>query len=181
MGLFLILAVGAVLVGCRMASCAPSVEESAAPSFPHAAFPTAKRLAVPSIAAHVMIARATPPRQEMRPETETPPAAEASDNAATADAGQQKLEVEAEGDPDIGRAPLTVHFNVGAPDEADDSACEWSFDDGSPPTHGRAVSHTYAQSGEFMARLTVTLSDGRAATRDVPIQVDESQEVPETE
>lgn len=162
------LALGVTWMGCRLASCGGPGTDGPPPQFQRAALPTAGRLTVPTFAGGVIAVRSTPSPVDQfgdAPETPLPDAT-----------NTPEVTVEIDADPDLGRAPLTVRFNVVAPDGIEDNACEWTFDDGSPPRHGRTVSHTYTQTGGFTARVTVTLSDGRRTTKEAPIQVDEPEE-----
>jgi len=76
----------------------------------------------------------------------------------------------AKADPTIGLAPLPVSFTAAAtdPDAGDTVDYSWDFGDGSPVSTEQNPSHTYAQAGDYTAKLTV--SDGEAtATRNVQV------------
>jgi cytochrome c len=72
--------------------------------------------------------------------------------------------------PTIGLAPLPVNFTAAAtdPDAGDTVTYSWDFGDGSPASTQQNPSHTYAEPGDYTAKLTV--SDGEAtATRNVQV------------
>jgi cytochrome c len=76
----------------------------------------------------------------------------------------------AKADPTIGLAPLPVSFTGAAtdPDAGDTVTYSWDFGDGSAASSEQNPSHTYAEPGDYTAKLTV--SDGEAtATRNVPV------------
>jgi PKD repeat protein len=76
----------------------------------------------------------------------------------------------AKADPTIGFAPLPVSFTAAAtdPDAGDTLTYSWDFGDGSPASTEQNPTHTYAQAGDYTAKLTV--SDGKAAaTRSVQV------------
>jgi cyclophilin family peptidyl-prolyl cis-trans isomerase len=67
-------------------------------------------------------------------------------------------------DEEGGVVPRTLRFDAGASSDQDGSivSYEWDFGDGSLPGSGVITEYTYAQSGRFTVRLTVT--DDRGAT-----------------
>jgi PKD repeat protein len=75
--------------------------------------------------------------------------------------------------PDVGAAPLTVHFVAVIDDEEIPGPLRflWEFGDGSRDV-SNPTSHTYRRPGEYTALLTVTNGVGQWAQRDVMIQVD---------
>ena len=69
--------------------------------------------------------------------------------------------------PPSGVAPLTVNFSgVGSSDpDGDQLSYAWDFGDGSAQQTGQTATHTYADSGSYTARLTVSDGRGRSATK----------------
>lgn len=77
-------------------------------------------------------------------------------------------------DRDSGPAPLEVAFDGTASTDPEDAALayEWDFDgDGTTDATTATASHSYAATGVFDARLTVTDPDGKTGTTTVPITV----------
>ncbi len=85
---------------------------------------------------------------------------------------EEGFDVSVDADPDIGPAPLTVHFSaVLDEDVSGPFYYQWDFGDG-----GRDVTnpttHTYRFPGEYTATLVVTNPQAQSAHADVEIQVD---------
>jgi len=79
--------------------------------------------------------------------------------------------------PSSGTAPLTVQFDASGSNDPDgDSITQYAFDfgDGSAPVtqSNPVISHTYSQSGEYEATLTVTDSKGLASKNSASLRVD---------
>ena len=67
--------------------------------------------------------------------------------------------------PDGGPPPLSVAFDASAARDSDGSITSYDWDFGSGTTgSGQTVEHTYAESGAYDVRLTVTDDDGSQAT-----------------
>jgi PKD repeat protein len=90
-----------------------------------------------------------------------------------ADAG---FDVEADADPDIGTAPLTVQFSAAVDEDIPRPlSFQWDFGDGGRDASNPTV-HTYRTPGTYTATLTVTNGVGRVARRAVEIQVDSREQ-----
>ncbi|HEY1106273.1 MAG TPA: ThuA domain-containing protein, partial [Agromyces sp.] len=77
-------------------------------------------------------------------------------------------------DRDSGQAPLAVAFDGSASTDPENAALAyaWDFDgDGTTDATTAAATHSYAETGVFDARLTVTDPDGKTGTTTVPITV----------
>lgn len=72
--------------------------------------------------------------------------------------------------PTIGEAPLTVSFDGGGSSDADGSisSYDWNFGDGAVGS-GMSVDHTYTNTGQFTAVLTVTDDAGSTVSASVMI------------
>jgi PKD repeat protein/plastocyanin len=77
----------------------------------------------------------------------------------------------ASANPTIGFAPLPVQFTGAAtdPDQGDTVSYSWDFGDGSAASTEQNPSHTYAQAGDYTAKLTVSDGEGGTATRNVQV------------
>jgi cytochrome c len=79
--------------------------------------------------------------------------------------------VDASADPVEGEEPLDVTFAGDVRDpEGENVTYEWDFDDGSTG-QGANVTHTYADSGRYVATLTATDASGASATDKVLVNV----------
>ncbi len=82
------------------------------------------------------------------------------------------IAIDIDADPDIGLAPLSVHFSaVLGRQPAGQLSYQWDFGDGSQDT-SNPTSHTYSEPGQYTTTLTVTDDGGQSGTHDVLIQVD---------
>ena len=98
-----------------------------------------------------------------------PPVEPAPDAAATPERG---LDVEVYADPDVGVAPLTVHFSAMMDDVPEATTFLWAFGDGDTTTGQSTAEHRYGAPGEYRASLTVATTAGQQVTREVVIQID---------
>ncbi|MCC7376889.1 MAG: PKD domain-containing protein [Verrucomicrobiales bacterium] len=75
--------------------------------------------------------------------------------------------------PTTGTAPLIVNFNGSTSWDSDGSIVGyvWSFGDGTPNGSGASLQHTYQNTGNYAARLTVTDDRGGTSSQTVNIQV----------
>jgi PKD repeat protein len=99
----------------------------------------------------------------------------------TIEVTDEGFDLDVDNDPDIGTAPLSVHFSAMLDDDLPQPVSfRWEFGDGtldfSNPTQ-----HTYTKAGEYTARVLVTDGRGRVARREVEIQVDPHEEQDEAE
>jgi cytochrome c len=78
--------------------------------------------------------------------------------------------------PTSGAAPLAVQFSSAGSRDPDGQAITfaWTFGDGGTSTEANPA-HTYTSNGNFTAQLTVTDSEGRSATANVPVTVGNTQ------
>jgi len=85
---------------------------------------------------------------------------------------QDALDIDIEAVPDIGHAPLTVHFSavLTNPPSAPLSY-DWDFGDAGHATEN-PTTHTYTAAGQYTATLAVSDSTGQLGEGDVEIQVD---------
>jgi hypothetical protein len=131
-----------------------------------------KGVAQPARASSPLSARALHPTA---PSREPTPAAE----PGRLDAGRvgpaaepaASLTVEIEADPDIGRAPLMVHFRALLEGGTGPFTYAWDFGDGGHDT-GSAATYTYELPGSYTATLVVTDSLGASGHQEVGVQVD---------
>ena len=84
----------------------------------------------------------------------------------------QRPDVELTATPSSGTAPLDVAFSATATDPEGDEPLSyaWQFGDGGTAT-GPTASHTYAEVGDYTARVTVTDARGAAALATTTIEV----------
>jgi PKD repeat protein len=102
-------------------------------------------------------------------------------NEESIDVDEDGFDLEIEADPDVGPAPLTTRFSaVIDEDEPGPFYYSWDFGDGGRDA-SNPTAHTYRVAGTYTATLTATNAQGQQSTRDVEIQVDPHQDVPETE
>jgi PKD repeat protein len=82
----------------------------------------------------------------------------------------------ADGDPDVGPAPLTVQFMLSDPFmELIDPDIQWDFGDGSPPSNERNPKHVYERPGKYTARVVVKeFEDEDEDTLDIVVQEPEA-------
>ncbi len=79
-------------------------------------------------------------------------------------------------DKTIGRPPLLVQFDGSASHDTDGGSIvkyEWDFDNDNviDSTSGAIVSHTYAASGDFVCKLTVTDNENKTASATVALHI----------
>ena len=75
-----------------------------------------------------------------------------------------------------GNAPLTVNFDANASRDADDNivSYEWDFNnDGVIDAEGSTTSFTYAEKGDYTARLNITDADGLSSKATVQVRAGE--------
>ncbi|MFF5230826.1 ThuA domain-containing protein [Dactylosporangium sp. NPDC000521] len=87
-------------------------------------------------------------------------------------AGDRAPIAQAAADPTSGLAPLAVHFSSAGSRDPDGQQITfaWAFGDGGTSTEPNPT-HTYTSNGNFTAQLTVTDSEGRSGTANVPVTV----------
>ena len=87
-------------------------------------------------------------------------------------AGDRAPIAQATAAPTSGIAPLAVQFSSAGSRDPDGQAITfaWSFGDGGTSTEANPT-HTYTTNGNFTAQLTVTDSEGRSGTANVPVTV----------
>jgi PKD domain-containing protein len=83
------------------------------------------------------------------------------------------LTVQIDAEPDIGRAPLNVHFEALVGGDGDSLQYQWDFGDGGSDDQN-PTTHKYAAPGAYTATLTVTDAAGRTGREQAGIQVDPS-------
>jgi len=76
-----------------------------------------------------------------------------------------------EAKPSSGAAPLKVAFTADPPGDVSDAFYTWQFGDGSPPSTGQAVSHTFAKPGLYKVLLKVSNSSGTLGEDELRIKV----------
>lgn len=100
----------------------------------------------------------------------------AAPTEATADdAYEDSLVLLADGEPDVGPAPLTVQFEVESlvVDEISGAQYTWNFGDGSPKSNEARPKHTYEKPGEYTATIQVVDGSGEHGWDEVDIFVEE--------
>ncbi|HXQ21927.1 MAG TPA: PKD domain-containing protein [Candidatus Acidoferrales bacterium] len=103
--------------------------------------------------------------------TVTGPDIEESDDVSI-EVTEEGFDVDIEADPDIGTAPLAVHFAAVLDDDlVGPFYYQWDFGDGAHDVTS-PTTHTYRDPGQYTATLTVTNSQGQLGRKDVDIQVD---------
>lgn len=78
--------------------------------------------------------------------------------------------VTATANPATGTAPLTVHFTAATSGGISPLTYRWTFGDGSSAS-GASVSHTYSDSGAYIATVVVTDDRGRSDSTSVTVTV----------
>ena len=132
----------------------------------------------PAAAPLTPTAASTPPqRAQLRPtvaapaeptaETRVPPIVQ----ERPAPEGARPISVEADAVPDIGKAPLVVHFDARVDAGADSYECEWDFGDGTTAT-GNPVEHEFTAPGSYTVKVHVTTSGGATGSYPVGVEVD---------
>ena len=120
---------------------------------------------------------------QVRPAPPVAPAAPARAGSAQAPPNPSPhfVIVFAEADPEVGPAPLSVHFTVFQPpqQDLDEPRYEWDFGDGSPRSNKKSPTHVYERPGRYTAHLKVTDAEGVADDDDVEIQVGEPRAQPD--
>lgn len=131
--------------------------------------PRAQR-AVPPLPRAEIVRRELPATPAGAVSAPSPPVAYASSPDPVA--AEPVLDVAIDADPDIGRVPLDVFFELVVLGDGSADRVLWDFGDGSSAA-GPRVSHTYSEPGTFVATvLAEDLSRGVQGTCDVIIQVD---------
>jgi PKD repeat protein len=103
--------------------------------------------------------------------TATGPDVDESDEVSI-DVTEEGFDVDIEADPDIGGAPLTVHFSAVLDDDlVGPFYYQWDFGDGSHDV-SNPTNHTYRAAGQYTATLAVTNAQGQVGRKDIEIQVD---------
>jgi PKD repeat protein len=99
------------------------------------------------------------------------PGAEESDEVSI-EVSEEGFDVSIDADPDIGKAPLTVHFSAVVDDDQPGALhYQWDFGDGGRDA-SNPTTHTYRAPGEYTASCGVTSSQGQTGHEEVEIQVD---------
>lgn len=82
---------------------------------------------------------------------------------------------DATADPTSGEVPLTVNFDASGSTDPNDDIAEyvWRFDDGSPPTRGQQVEHTFTRPGDYTVEVTVVDEQSNRDTATVQITVED--------
>jgi PKD repeat protein/type 1 glutamine amidotransferase len=80
-------------------------------------------------------------------------------------------------DPQWQAAGDAVAFSIG---KSGGVAYEWDFGDGSEPSDERSPTHTYAEAGEYDAKLTVTYADGETASKTIEVIASDDGAAPVT-
>ncbi len=97
--------------------------------------------------------------------------AEDSDEV-TIQVSEEGFDVSIDADPDIGKAPLIVHFSAVLDDDLPGPFYyQWDFGDGARDVTN-PTTHTYQTAGEYTATCVVTNSEGQTGHEEVTIQVD---------
>jgi PKD repeat protein len=106
--------------------------------------------------------------------------AEDSDDV-TVEVSEEGFDVSIDADPDIGKAPLTVHFSAVLDDDLPGPFYyQWDFGDGARDV-ANPTTHTYRMAGEYTTTCMVTNSQGQVGHEEVEIQVDPTGEDQETQ
>ncbi len=165
--------VGLVFAAMSIVAC--THDEAPTPA-PEKAAAVSPRAAVPSplLRRSPRIPEAPRAAAAETPEVTAGEPAEAEEAAAVG-SPTSTIAIDIDADPDIGLAPLSVHFSaVLGRQPAGQLSYQWDFGDGSQDT-SNPTSHTYSEPGEYTATLTVTDDSGQSGTHDVLIQVDAPQ------
>ncbi len=155
------------IVACTHDEAPPPASEEALAVSPRAAIPSPLLRRSPRIpeAPRAAAAAAETPAVNAGEPT-------AAQNAAAVGSPTSAIPIDIDADPDIGLAPLSVHFSaVLGRQPAGQLSYQWDFGDGSQDT-SNPTSHTYSEPGEYTATLTVTDDSGQSGAHDVLIQVD---------
>jgi hypothetical protein len=82
----------------------------------------------------------------------------------------------AEGDPDWGEAPLTVHFTVESliMDQMNEPKFTWNFGDGSPESQEAKPVHTYEKPGNYAVTIKIVDATGETGWDELDIDVTEA-------
>lgn len=82
----------------------------------------------------------------------------------------------AEGDPDWGEAPLTVHFSVESliMDQMNEPKFTWNFGDGSAESQEAKPVHTYAKPGNYAVTIKIVDATGETGWDELDIDVTEA-------
>jgi hypothetical protein len=113
-------------------------------------------------------AAAAAPQQQ---EPAAAPAAEEGDEEIDEDA----LVLLAEGEPDIGPAPLKVAFTVESllDETMKEPKYTWDFGDGSPVSNEAGPTHVYEKPGSYTASIRIVDKDGQLGWDEVDVEVEE--------
>jgi PKD repeat protein len=88
----------------------------------------------------------------------------------------------ADAEPDYGEPPLNVHFSVDYECTEGSATVSWDFGDNSGSSSDDNPTHTYRETGEYTAVVTVTTADGASATDEIDVTVEsEDGGVPDVE
>ncbi len=146
-----VIALSACLGGCEQEQAAPpqkAVSATAAPAAPAAPAP-------PTAMA-------------------TAPAAAAAPAAPAEDSYDDELVLLAEGDPEVGEAPLKTRFSAESlvfDEMPGDAKYTWDFGDGSPVSHEATPTHTFEKVGEYVVSVEVVVGSGEKGSDEVDIEV----------
>lgn len=105
------------------------------------------------------------------------PTVAATPASAEEDPYDDSLVLLAEGNPDVGPAPLVVQFEVDSLviDEISGGRYTWDFGDGSPKSNEARPSHTYEKPGDYTATVGVVDANGEHGWDEVDISVEEPE------
>jgi len=104
---------------------------------------------------------------------QTPPVGGPPADTEAEEADEGDCIVIGDASPDYGSPPLEVEFSAEAECSTGQPKYKWDFGDGSAPSADPNATHTYANSGEYTAVVTVTGPDGSTSTDEIDITVEE--------
>lgn len=122
---------------------------------------------------------APPPAQPAAPGAAAPAApqqaAPAAPDEADEEVDEDALVLLAEGEPDMGAAPLEVAFTVESllDETMKEPKYNWEFGDGSPVSHEANPKHVYEKPGSYTATIRIVDADGQLGWDEVDIEVEE--------
>lgn len=101
------------------------------------------------------------------------PVPAATTASAAAEEDEDALVLFAEGEPEEGKAPLTVRFTVESllEGEMKEPKYTWDFGDGSPPSNEAGPTHTYTKPGVYTVTVRVIDAEGEKGWDEIEVEV----------